>query len=75
MFIKVCDECGAKGAETYCLITGYAYIDGKLHGQSLDLCREHYPPNECKRVQLHYPGFKKDSIPTTSMPTFDLLQV
>ena len=61
MFIKICDECGAKDAEMYCLETGYVYIDEELHSQSVDLCKEHYPltgslqPNKYERVWFIWP--------------------
>ena len=61
MLVFVCDECGAKDSKQISLGTGYVFIDGMSHGQSCDLCEEHYPkpnenqPNNCKRVVFHWP--------------------
>lgn len=62
MNTSICDECGRSPADSVWLTTGRVLKDGIDIGQSVDLCKEHYPtnenpmqPNNCFHIEFHWP--------------------
>lgn len=59
----VCDACGAPATCLLRGMTGRVRIDGRDHGQDVDLCDTHKPseayrwqPQSTDRIVFHWPG-------------------
>lgn len=54
----ICDECGKPMERTYFLTTGYVLINGKIIGQTLHVCKDHFPTSK-PGEKLHSDTWKK----------------